>query len=122
MRAIAATAFDRSLGLTDTARQLIDTARFLRCSAQALRQRRKRPLMGGSGGTATLAERLGAVIKAGHPYAYCFRCLSHVMMLSEKAVREAAQVALLHDGFGLKRRVCHQCEGVDNALVVKDEE
>jgi hypothetical protein len=75
-------------------------------------------IRGGSDG-ATLAERISAVVRAGHPGAYCVPCLAGVLMEPEKLVRDSAQLAIVQDGLRVERRTCHQCGRADYALTVE---
>ena len=65
---------------------------------------------------ATLVERTRGLVRAGHPDAYCIPCLAGVLMAPEKLVRDAALLAVLHDGLRVERRMCHQCGHADDAL------
>jgi hypothetical protein len=67
----------------------------------------------------TLAERIGAVVSAGHPDAYCLRCLAGLLMEPEKPVRDAAQLAMVQGDLCVEQRRCCQCGRVADALTVK---
>jgi hypothetical protein len=62
-------------------------------------------------------ERVAHTVLANFPYAYCFRCLAVRLPLSEKEVREAAQVLIVRDGFRLDRRVCYGCGRTETLLL-----
>jgi hypothetical protein len=60
-----------------------------------------------------------AVVRTGHPDAYCIPCLAGVLMDPERLVRDAAQLAMVKGGFCVERRTCSQCGRDDDALTVK---
>ena len=66
----------------------------------------------------SLADRVGAVVKSGHPFAYCFPCLAQVMMLPEKRIRDAAQILVGLRDFHVRGRVCYRCERTDDTIVM----
>ena len=68
-----------------------------------------------------VAEQVSAVIKSGHPFAYCFPCLARVMMWPEKRIRETAQLLVVLKGFHVRRRTCYQCERTDDMIVMSIE-
>ena len=111
MGATAADTFDRSL-------ELSYTALLLRRSSLALRRRGRPEVRGGSDG-ATLTERITVVVSAGHPDAYCLRCLAGVLMEPEKPVRDAAQLAMVQGDLCVERRTCCQCGLAADALIIK---
>jgi hypothetical protein len=70
-------------------------------------------------GDAALVERIDAITKAHHPFAYCLSCLAKVLMRPERSVREAAQIAILRDHLRVERRTCYQCGRSEDAITVK---
>jgi hypothetical protein len=111
MTASAADSFNRSW-------ELMAVALLVQRSARALRRRGRPEMQGGSGG-ATLVERIGALVRARQPFAYCIPCLAVVLRTPEKLVRDSAQVAIVQDGIRVERRTCRQCGRADDALSVK---
>jgi hypothetical protein len=68
--------------------------------------------------SATLAERLSALVRVRQPYAYCIPCLAVVLRASEKLVRDSAQFAIVQDGLRIEQRTCRECGRTDDALTV----
>ena len=94
----AADTFERSW-------ELRATALLLQRSARALRRRGWPEIRGGSGG-ATLAERVGVLVRARQPFAYCIPCLAVVLRAPEKRLRDSAQFAIVQDGLRIERWTC----------------
>ena len=78
------------------------TALLLQRSARALRRRGRPEMWGGSDG-ATLAERIGTLVRARQPYVYCVPCLAVVLRAPERLVRDSAQLPIVHDGLRVER-------------------
>ena len=92
-----------------------------RARQSLLRRGGRREIRGGSD-KAAVAVQVSAVVKSGHPFAYCFPCLARVMMWPEKRIRETAQLLVVLQGFHVRRRTCYQCERTDDMIVVNDGE
>jgi hypothetical protein len=65
----------------------------------------------------TTAERLARAVLRNSPYARCFECLAVQVGLLQAAARDAAQVMIHRDDFGIARRVCQMCGRTDDVLV-----
>jgi hypothetical protein len=78
--------------------------------------------MSATGGSdkAALAQQVSAVVKAGHPLAYCFPCLARMLELSENRIRETAELLVALRRFHVEPRTCHRCERTDDMIVVKE--
>jgi hypothetical protein len=48
---------------------------------------------------------------------HCYACLAKRLGVTDKDVREAAQVVALRGGFELAKRICHGCRTVEILLV-----
>jgi hypothetical protein len=65
----------------------------------------------------TIAELVARAVLQNAPYVRCSSCLSSQVGVSEKNVREAAQLLIVRDDFYLARRFCQICERTDDVLV-----
>jgi hypothetical protein len=64
-----------------------------------------------------LANRVAGAVRGHFPSTRCFRCLSLQLGLTEKEVRDVAQVLVVRDEFKIVSRVCDACSGVDGVLM-----
>jgi hypothetical protein len=62
------------------------------------------------------AERVARTVSGDVPYAYCFPCLANRLGLTEKEVRDAAQLLLARRDFMVNQRTCHRCQQTGEAL------
>jgi hypothetical protein len=67
-----------------------------------------------------LAGRLTAVVVSNKPHPMCFACLATLEGLTEAAVRDAAQVAVIRDGLRVIFSSCQRCGRIDNGLMARD--
>jgi hypothetical protein len=65
------------------------------------------------------SERLAQAVRANSPLAHCFACLAGQLGLTEKAVRDAAQVLIVREPFLLQRRACSLCLKVCDIFATK---
>ena len=65
----------------------------------------------------TTAEQVARAVLQNSPYARCFACLATQVGVSEKDARDAAQVLIVRQDFGISRRVCYTCTRVDDVLI-----
>jgi hypothetical protein len=86
--------FDRSVGGTDPKQEISDGV--------------------------ALAKKISALVKATAPYAYCLSCLADAMMAPERKIRDAAQFAVIQDGFCIRLRVCHRCGRTEDTITVNN--
>jgi hypothetical protein len=110
METAIASTFDRSLDLTQVARTLRQRSWTTR--------RHFSPEIHGASDGATLEEQLSALVEAGHPDAYCFTCLGIALQLPASAVRNAAQLIVMRDGFRVQHRKCFHCGHAEPTLVL----
>jgi hypothetical protein len=68
-------------------------------------------------GQGDLRVVVAATVRENSPYARCFTCLGVQLMVTEKVVREAAQILIVRDAFVLKRRVCYTCERTEDVMI-----
>jgi hypothetical protein len=60
--------------------------------------------------TGALPIRLEKVVRETSPLGYCFRCLAGLLTVSEKEVRDAAQVLMVPAGrFMVQHGICKAC-------------
>jgi hypothetical protein len=66
----------------------------------------------------TTGERVvGQAVLANWPFVRCFPCLSLQLGVSEKHVRDAAQLLIVHEKFATAYRVCQVCGRSEQTLV-----
>jgi hypothetical protein len=63
-----------------------------------------------------LKDRLARAVHSS-PSSYCYTCLAKRLGVTDKDVREAAQVVALRSGFELAKRICRGCGAVEIVLV-----
>ena len=71
-----------------------------------------------------VVDHVGALAQAvlsHRPDVHCFLCLAPQIGITEKTVRDAAQVLLVRGGFLIESRVCATCGNVEDLLVVKEQ-
>jgi hypothetical protein len=57
-----------------------------------------------------LLNRLEKVVREASPLGYCFRCLAGLLAVTEKQVRDAAQVLMVPAGrFMVPHEICKAC-------------
>jgi hypothetical protein len=71
----------------------------------------------GDAGRRDLRAGVGTTVRENSPYARCFACLAVQLTVTEKIVREAAQVLIARDVFVLKRRVCYTCGRTQKVII-----
>jgi hypothetical protein len=67
-----------------------------------------------------LAGRLTAVVVGNKPHPICFACLASREGVSEAAVRDAAQVALIRNGLRVLKGTCYRCGRVAEGLMARE--
>ena len=65
----------------------------------------------------TTAEQVARAVLQNSPFVRCFPCLSSQVGLTEKDVREAAQLLVVREEFFIDRRVCQICDHAADVLV-----
>jgi hypothetical protein len=68
-------------------------------------------------GQGDLRSTVAATVRENAPYARCFTCLGVQLIVTEKMVREAAQILIVRDAFTLKRRVCYTCQRTEDVMI-----
>jgi hypothetical protein len=76
----------------------------------------------GDAGRRDLRAGVGTTVRENSPYARCFACLAVQLTVTEKTVtekmvREAAQVLIVREAFVLKRRVCYTCARTQDVII-----
>ena len=64
-----------------------------------------------------LANRVAGAVRGHFPSTRCFRCLSLQLGLTEKEVRDAAQVLIIRDESKIRRLACDMCSRISDILV-----
>ena len=64
-----------------------------------------------------LANRFASAVRGHFPSTRCFRCLSLQLGLTEKEVRDAAQILVVREEFKIRRLGCDMCSRVNDILV-----
>jgi hypothetical protein len=64
-------------------------------------------------------QGLAEAVRARAPLVHCFACLPAQLGLTEKVLRDAAQVLVIREPFLVRRRTCSLCLKVEDILVVK---
>ena len=64
-----------------------------------------------------LANRVASAVRGHFPSTRCFRCLSLQLGLTEKEVRDAAQVLIIRDESKTRRLACDMCSRISDILV-----
>jgi hypothetical protein len=64
-----------------------------------------------------LTNRVASAVRGHFPSTRCFRCLSLQLGLTEKQVRDAAQVLIIRDESKIRRLACDMCSRISDTLV-----
>jgi hypothetical protein len=64
-----------------------------------------------------LVTRVASAVRGHFPSTRCFRCLSLQLGLTEKEVRDAAQVLIIRDESKVRRLACDRCSRISDILV-----
>jgi hypothetical protein len=65
----------------------------------------------------TTAGLVARAVLQNSPFVRCFPCLSSQVGVSQRDVREAAQLLIVRDEFFIARRFCQICERTGDVLV-----
>ena len=65
------------------------------------------------------SQRLAQAVRTHAPLSYCLACLAGELGLTEKVLRDAAQLLVVREPFILQRRSCSLCLKVGDVLVSK---
>jgi len=68
-----------------------------------------------------LIGRLATAVVTRRPLVYCYACLAVRLGVDEQSLRDAARTLLARNeaSFGIARRTCGGCGGVDEFLLMK---
>ena len=64
-----------------------------------------------------LTERAAEALLASSPFVRCFPCLAIQLRVTERTVRDAAQIMVWRDDFGVERRPCYDCNRIERVLI-----